>query len=164
MKRFIVSLLVIASLTFAPVAVADSGWSRTLAGTWITTDCATWWEEVDGTYAYDCTEFDNSAMSLRIGEGARPRVEMVDSFASACRKAGLPSRFVGVGYGEFTDPDDVNVTIWVTLTDMRCGSEPFGDEPYQFGLWQARSDNPAFDSLWDDQDGNGWGYTWFRGM
>lgn len=167
MKRLTLGLLILASLTLAPAAVANPSWSRALAGLWITTDCATFWQSVDGTHAYDCERFgDHSAMSLDIGEGARPMVRFVDTYATSCAEAGFPTRFVGIGYGEFTDPDDLAQTMFVTLTSTWCGTEPMGE----FGGIPlagpaVKGDN---DSLWQDSDPNptenhDWGYVWYRG-
>jgi hypothetical protein len=167
MKRLALGLLILASFSLSPAVVARPIWSDGPAGLWISTDCATFWENVNGTHAYDCDRFgDKSAMSLDIAEGARPAVRFVDTYATICADAGLATRFVGIGYGEFTDPDDLAQTMFVTLTGTWCGTVPMGERggiPLSFG----QADNPGDDSLWQDSDPNPtpeheWGYVWYR--
>ena len=143
-------LLLISQLALAPTAVASASSSHGFPGGWTTTDCAAWWE--DGHI--DCGVWgDGSAMTMRIGIGDTPKVSFADSYASSCVNAGSPSvRWVGAGAGFYDD-----IFLWVNLSKTGCGVYQMGN-PVSFQLYH----DPGSDTLWEDEDGDGWGYVWYR--
>jgi len=174
-KRLAISLVIVASLAAAPVALAKPSWSNTrMAGLWITTDCVTAGvPPAPSDHYFDCgmpgpvsgIPGDASAMSLDIASGAVPAVRLVDTYATYCVTNGLPARFVATGYGRFTVPPETEArTMVVTLTDSRCGDESSGLAPIEMGLYLGQAEHPTGDSLWDDDPGNtDWGHLWERG-
>jgi hypothetical protein len=128
------------------------GTAHGFAGDYTATDCATWWEEnPDGSHDIDCSIWgDGSAMRLDIGAGSQPRVEFVDSYATVCANAGLPTTFTAIGSGMFVDAYNLEVVF----REASCGTVPFGDvEP--IGLYGPTP------TLWNDPDGDGWGTVWY---
>jgi hypothetical protein len=131
---------------------ATPGTAYGFAGHYTATDCATWWEEnPDGSHDIDCSIWgDGSAMTLDIAMGAQPRVELVDSYATFCANANLPTTFTAVGSGTFLDANNLEVTF----ADTFCGTVALGEgEP--LGLY-----GPV-PTLWNDPDGDGWGTVWY---
>jgi hypothetical protein len=91
-------------------------------------------------------------MTLDIGMGAQPRVEFVDSYATFCANADLPTTYTAVGSGVFVDANN----LAVTFRDVFCGDVAMGgDVQRQMGLYGP---DPT---LWDDPDGDGWGTVWY---
>jgi len=131
-----------------------AGTAYGFAGHYTATDCATWWEEnPDGSHDINCSIWgDGSAMTLDIGMGAQPRVEFVDSYATFCANANLPTTYTAVGSGVFVDANNLEVTF----SDVFCGDVAMGgDVQRQMGLYGP---DPT---LWDDPDGDGWGTVWY---
>lgn len=140
MKRLAILIMSGALMLLAPTASAASGF----VGQWTTTDCAT---SPDGEIHCEVWG-DGSLMALRIGVGARPRVTFQDFYASGCDAQGSPStHWVGAGRGFYED-----VFLFVELDKTGCA------------IFQLRSDvvfqlyhDPGSDTLWEDEDGDGWG-------
>jgi hypothetical protein len=135
MKRLAISLLVLASLAFAPAAMASPGSATGFTGLWTATD-------VDG-----------SAMMLRIGVGDQPRVTFQDSYASSCDNAGSPStRWVGAGTGSYSE-------IWLSVTFNKTGCGTYQKRsPVELQFYW----DEGTDTLWEDEDGDGVGILWYR--
>lgn len=145
MKRLAILPLIGAMLTFAPATSAAGGF----VGQWTTIDCATSPEGV-----VDCGVWgDGSLMALRIGVGEHPRVTFQDFYASSCDNAGSPAtHFVGAGRGFYED-----IFLFVGLDKTGCGRTHMGAE-VEFQFYH----DPGSDTLWEDEDGDGWGYIWYR--
>ena len=146
MKRLVILPLVGAMLlAFAPVTSAASGFT----GLWTTIDCATSPEGV-----VDCDVWgDGSLMAMRIGVGEHPRVTFQDFYAASCDGAGSPStHFVGAGVGTYDD-----IFLWVDLDKTGCGRTN-AKLDIAFQLYY----DPGSDTIWEDEDGDGWGIIWHR--
>ena len=92
-------------------------------------------------------------MTLQIGIGDYPKVSFADFYASGCVNAGSPSaRWVGVGTGYY---DGGNLVV--DLAKTGCGTYQKG-ATVTFGLYH----DPGSDTLWQDEDGDGWGLVWYR--
>jgi hypothetical protein len=152
MKRIVFGLLVAVALAAPSAAMASPGTANGFTGQYTAIDCATWWQEnPDGSHDVDCSIWgDGSTMTLQIGRGAKPRVELVDYHSTGCIGAGLPRVFKGIGYGAFEDPNN----LAVTLPSTWCGSVRL-DEAASFGLYGPEP------TLWNDPDGDGWGTVWY---
>jgi hypothetical protein len=143
------------AIAFAAVAVAAlaapalaSGPPSGFVGQWRTIDCAATGEGVD------CSIWgDGSAMSMTIGPGDVPAATYQDAYATVCAVNGSSNtRWVGAGYGEY-DGDH----LWLTLTKSGCGTFGMGG----YGGIQLYHD-PGSDTIWEDEDGDGWGLIWYR--
>lgn len=146
--------LSLALLTVAPAAFAAPAAPTGFTGGWATTDCVVWWQEPHDP-APDCG--DRSRMILGIGPGGTPRVTFQDAYAVSCDTAGGPAtHFVGAGRGEyFVVGSDLHIGVGLLKTG--CGHvNQFLDIWLQF-YWDAGSD-----TLWEDEDGDGYGYIWTR--
>jgi hypothetical protein len=128
------------------IATAPTGFE----GTWETIDCAQWWR---GGRPVDCSVWgDSSRLRLTVGLGTEPTVTYEDSSAVCpARPAELP-RFTVSGTGTFTPPH-----LWLTFASTGCPS--FGKNGD--GAVQLYRD-PGSDTLWEDEDGDGWGLIWRR--
>jgi hypothetical protein len=121
------------------------------AGVWTSTDCATWWEETPEGHLVDCDRWgDSSALTLIITSGVSPRVVFLDSYASDCASANLPTRRVGLGTGRYFE-------IWLFVEPLTAWC----------GRWRTAQTvslyhDPGSDTLWEDEDGDGWGLIWDR--
>jgi hypothetical protein len=148
--RRLVAPTVIALLVAFIATPASAAASSAYTGNWISTDCASWWEDAH----LDCQQWgDGSFMTLHIGVGDAPRAVYRDSYASVCANNGSPStRWVAAGSGEYDD-----IFLWLTFTKSGCGT--FGDGGY--GGVQLSTDVGS-DTMWEDEDGDGWGITWYR--
>jgi hypothetical protein len=136
--------IVMSSTVLGAVPPAFSGF----VGTWVSIDCAT-----SGDGGVDCETWgDGSAMSMTIGPGETPLVTFQDSFASVCDRNGSPAtRFVATGVGTYED-----IFLWVDFPRSGCGFVKTG--PVTFQLYH----DPGSDTLWEDEDGDGLGYIWYR--
>ena len=144
MKRLAILLLSAALLLLAPTTSAASGF----VGQWTTTDCAT-----SPQGEIDCDVWgDGSLMAMRIGVGENPRVTFQDFFASSCAAEGPSTHWVGAGRGTYED-----VFLFVNLDKTGCGRTQLGSEVV-FQLYH----DPGSDTLWEDEDGDGWGVIWYR--
>lgn len=158
MKRHAVACLVLAlallALALAPAATAAPPSATGFTGGWTTTDCVVWWEEPHDPAA-DCG--DGSRMYLQIGPGETPRATFQDEYASSCDGAGSPAtRFVGAGRGEYyLSGSDLHLEV--TLHKTGCGVVNQGLGIRLAFYWDAGSD-----TLWEDEDGDGFGYVWHR--
>jgi len=103
------------------------------------------------TGLWKATDFDGSAMLMSIGRGTTPVVGFVDSYATVCATANLPTRMVGAGRGSYG-----GIHLFVEPLRTLCGRFPFGSLNIQ--LYH----DPGSDTLWEDEDGDGIGITWFR--
>jgi hypothetical protein len=92
-------------------------------------------------------------MTLAIGPGDQPSITFQDTFASYCEHNDSPAtRYVAAGYGEYDD-----IFLWVTFHKTGCGS--FG----QGGSTGSQLyHDPGSDTIWEDEDGDDWGYIWYR--
>ena len=100
---------------------------------------------------WKATDFDGSALVMSIGRGTSPLVGLVDSYATACASAHLPTRMVGAGKGSYS-----GIYLFVEPLRTWCGRIPFGSINLQ--LYH----DPGSDTLWEDEDGDGVGITWYR--
>jgi len=105
------------------------------------------------TGVWEATDMDGSALVMIIGRGDAPRVFLVDSYATACANANLPTRLVGVGKGAYSD-----IFLFVEPLRTWCGRFPLGEANLQF------YHDPGSDTLWEDEDGDGAGITWYRAL
>lgn len=145
MKRLVILLMSGVLMLYAPTASAASGF----VGQWTTTDCAT---SPEGEIHCEVWG-DGSLMALRIGVGARPRVTFQDFYASGCDNQGSPStHWVGAGRGVYED-----IFLFVELDKTGCGINQLRSDVV-FQLYH----DPGSDTLWEDEDGDGWGYIWYR--
>jgi len=149
-RKRLIAVAAATALTFAVAAVALAAPSSGFAGVWRSVDCAQWWE--DGHV--DCSVWgDSSQLSLTIGDGTAPRATFQDSYATVCANGGSSAtRWVSAGSGAYED-----VFLWLTFMKSGCGS--FGQGGY--GAAQLYHD-PGSDTLWEDEDGDGWGIVWYR--
>lgn len=131
---------------------ASPGKAYGFAGHYTATDCATWWEEnPDGSHDIDCSVWgDDSAMTLDIGTGVHPSVLFIDTYATFCANANLPTTYTAVGKGAFVDSNNLEVTF----TSVFCGDVAMDVGP-GMGLY-----GPV-PTLWNDPDGDGWGTVWY---
>ncbi len=149
MRRFAIGLMILASLAFAPGVLASPSSTHGFSGNWVTTDCAT---GSDGQI--ECEIWgDSSLMTLAIGRGDSPRVTFQDSYAISCDRAGSPStRWVGAGTGTYFE-----IWLFATFTKTGCGTYQMGSAVELQFYYDSGSD-----TLWEDEDGDGWGYIWYR--
>jgi len=134
----------------ASPVLAGSG-ATGFTGHWTTVDCAQWWED---PHVVNCELWgDGSRLTLAIGPGVTPTVVFQDFFASVCANNGSRStRWIAAGTGEFDE-----AFLWPTYTKSGCGT--FGMGGYG---GDALYHDPGSDTLWEDPDGDGWGYVWHR--
>jgi hypothetical protein len=148
MKRLAIISLVMASLAMAPAANASPSSTHGFAGNWQTTDCA----QFDGDLHCDIWG-DGSHMTLNIGRGDTPRVSFQDSYASSCDNAGSPStRWVGQGKGYYFE-----IWLFAPLSKTGCGTYQAGS-----GVELQFYYDTGSDTLWEDEDGDGYGLIWYR--
>jgi hypothetical protein len=154
MKRLVSGLVLVASLTLPPTAMASPGDANGFTGAYTAIDCATWWQEdPDGSHDVDCSIWgDGSTMTLQIGRGAKPRVIHIDYYSEWCVDTGLPRVFKAIGYGEFEDANN----LAVTLPTASCGSVLL-DVVATFSVYRDAGSR----TLWNDPDGDGWGTVWY---
>jgi len=164
MKRVALALLMLASLAFAPAALASHGAPSGFVGNWTSVDCATYFEEpfevrcLDSGLAYAWG--DGSLQTLHIGHGDAPRVTYRDSYAIICANAESPStRWVGAGTGEYV-VEEYGLALWVNLTKTGCGNYVFADEVVFSLSWCC--EDGSIETLFSDPDGDGWGTLWYR--
>ena len=136
-------------LLAAPAAVASPSSSHGFPGSWETIDCAQ-----DGSGTVDCGVWgDGSRMTLSIAIGDQPKVSFADEYASSCVNAGSRSaRWVGAGTGYYED-----IFLYAELSKTGCGRYQQGAS-VTFQLYH----DPGSDTLWEDEDGDGWGLIWVR--
>ncbi len=150
MKRMAFGVLVIASLTFAPTVMA-AGAPSGFTGLWESVDCAS----LEGAPP-DCSVWgDGSLQTLSIGPGDAPQIVYQDTYASVCANNSFPAtRYIAAGTGEYFE-------IWLFATFHKTGCGAFAmdhaDSIYMQFYWDAGSD-----TLWQDEDGDGYGYIWSR--
>jgi len=121
-----------------------------LEGAWETIDCAQWWQ--DGR-PVDCSRWgDSSHLRMTVGPGTEPAATYEDSSAVCPARPGALPRFTASGTGTFISPH-----LWLTFASTGCPS--FGNEGN--GRVQLYRD-PGSDTLWEDEDGDGWGLIWRR--
>ena len=125
-----------------------------MSGTWTSLDCATFWvERPDGTHLTDCDRWgDSSIQTLRIGRGDMPAVTFEDSDASSCASSSDPPLWLGSGTGKYED-----IYLFVTLDEGACGT----DQPATTLERQLYYDRGS-DAMFEDEDGDGFGYVWRR--
>jgi hypothetical protein len=139
----------LAGLIVAPAALAAPPSASGFVGNWTTTDCAT-----SESGEIHCEVWgDGSTMGLHIGTGDEPRATFVDFYASSCANGGRPNtHWVGAGTGAYED-----IFLFVTLNKTGCGVAQMNSEV----VFQLYHDLGS-DTLWEDEDGDGWGLMWFR--
>lgn len=141
---------------FGPAVSGSHGPPSGFSGNWTSLDCATFWKErPDGTHLVDCELWgDGSTQTLQIGRGDRPRVTFGDSDSSSCANGdSRSSPWVGAGTGEYKV-----VFLFAVLKDAACGGLRAG-----FTVERQLYHDSGSDSLWEDEDGDGFGYIWRRG-
>jgi hypothetical protein len=128
---------------------SQPGSATGFSGVWTSIDCATWWEETPEGHLIDCNRWgDGSALTLIVGKGASPHVLFRDSLESGC--AARPTGRVGLGKGRYFE-------IWLLVEPLteRCGRS-------RLARSMSLYHDPGSDTLWEDEDGDGWGLTWHR--
>jgi hypothetical protein len=142
-------VLAIPVLALSAPALFAAGAPSGFVGGWRTIDCAT-----SGDAGADCAVWgDGSVMTLSISPGEAPHAVFQDTYASVCASNGSQStRWVAVGTGEY----DAEY-LWLTFTKSGCGSFGMGG----YGGVQLYYD-PGSDTIWQDEDGDGWGLIWYR--
>jgi hypothetical protein len=119
------------------------------AGTWVTMNCAQWWQ----ADRIDCSiSGDSSELRLTIGPGEEPIASYADNAAGCSSTSVSPTRFTASGIGRYERP-----FLWLTFSATGCSS--FGRNGD--GRLQLYHD-PGSDTLWEDEDGDGWGLIWRR--
>jgi hypothetical protein len=144
---FVGAIALLVTLVESAVAAPPPAISG-FVGQWVTADCAT---TPDGVV--DCGLWgDGSTMSLTIGTGEYPQVTIRDSFAIGCQVEGNPAtRFTASGVGTY-DGDH----LWVDFSRGGCGR--FRPAVFTIQLYH----DPGSDTLWEDEDGDEFGYIWYR--
>jgi hypothetical protein len=94
---------------------------------------------------WTATDLDGSALTMRIGPGDTPQVTYIDSSSENCDSSSSAT-WVGAGKGEYFE-------IWLFVTFHKPGCDPLELQFY----WDEGSD-----TLWEDEDGDGVGVTWYR--
>jgi len=137
-KLMIVSMIV-AIPFISPQARADQNDSHSVSGF---------------TGFWTATDLDGSSMTMHIGPGVTPRVKLRDSYSN-CASADSPAApWVGFGTGEYFE-----IWLFVNFEKTRCGACGNGDPVTLQFYWDAGSD-----TLWEDEDGDGVGVTWYRAI
>lgn len=99
-------------------------------------------------------DLDGSSLTMHIGRGDAPRVRLRDSYSS-CADSGSPSTpWVGFGTGEYFE-----IWLFVNFEKTHCGASGKGNPLTLQFYW-----DPGSDTLWEDEDGDGVGVTWYRVM
>ena len=96
-------------------------------------------------------DLDGSALTMHIGRGDAPRVQLRDSYSS-CANDGSSSPWIGLGSGEYFE-----IWLFVNFEKTRCGTSGQGAPVTLQFYW-----DPGSDTLWEDEDGDGVGITWYR--
>jgi hypothetical protein len=149
--RSVAAATILASSTLtalaAPTLAIDPATGFT--GRWQSIDCASY----EGAPP-DCSIWgDGSLQTMTIGPGATPAATYQDAFASVCADNGSPStRWVAAGSGEYED-----IFLWLTFHKSGCGAFGMGG----YGGVQLYHD-PGSDTIWEDEDGDGYGWIWYR--
>ena len=151
-----IGLVAVASYAFLRTSLpgiapgAPSAAPTGFQGTWETIDCAQWWQ--DGRPVNCSVWGDSSKLRLTVGPGTEPTATYEDSSAICpARPAELPP-FTAGGTGTFAPPH-----LWLTFASAGCPSFGNGGD----GRVQLYRD-PGSDTLWEDEDGDGWGLIWRR--
>ncbi|TAK01417.1 MAG: hypothetical protein EPO36_05135 [Chloroflexota bacterium] len=154
MKRMLTAGLTAALLLAAVPGFASAGGPPLgFAGVWTAVDCATWWEETPDGHVVDCDVWgDGSTIILAVGRGANPHVFFADTYSSLCADQGLPTSFSGVGRGTY---EQASGMLFIHV-DTTCGSVSQGW--LDIGFYR----DPGSDTLWSDDDGDGWGWALTR--
>lgn len=120
-------------------------------GQWATFECAQWWEE---PHVVDCDRWgDGSTITLGIGRGRTPAAVYQDTYSSWCSLSGSANtRWVATGSGEYEGTD----TLWLNFTRSGCGA--LATDGFTIQLYH----DAGSDTLWEDEDGDGWGLVWHR--
>jgi len=125
-----------------------AGTATGFEGTWSSTDCAQWWTDGGAT---DCARWgDGSTLRLTIGSGERPAATYDD--ASCLASGAAPTAFTALGTGMYERP-----FLWIVFDRRGCDSFGAAGD----GRLQLYRD-PGSDTLWEDEDGDGWGLIWHR--
>jgi hypothetical protein len=134
-KRILIAVTALASLaiSLAQVAQAELTPGSPFTGRWT------------------ATGLDGSNLTMHVGQGDAPRVQFRDSYTD-CAGDGTSSRWTGLGTGEYFE-----VWLFVNFDAVRCGTSASDDRVELQFFW-----DPANDTLWEDEDGDGVGITWFR--
>lgn len=141
-------LVAVAGGFIRPTRLADG-----FGGTWTTTDCAAWWEERPSGHLMDCDRWgDGSSMTLRIESGGRPRMTFRDADSSCASGSGSPPTSLAEGIGVYE-----GIFLSTTFPTDGCRSIGIGKD----GELQLYRDAGS-DTLWADEDGDGWGLIWYR--
>ncbi len=150
----ITSVLIITGLVALVAARTQEGRNPSgYVGAWEAIDCAT-----DPMGTVNCSVWgDGSRRTLHISHGDTPAVLYQDEYSADCDYQGSPStRWVAAGEGEYR-----GLALFVTFFKSGCGrfvemNPPEGGEVRQF-YWDAGSD-----TIWEDSDGDNWGYMFHR--
>ena len=149
MKRVVFGILVATSLMLAPTTLAASPTGTGFVGNWTTTDCAT-----TPLGEIHCEVWgDGSEMGLHVGSGDNPRVLFTDFFAGSCAAEGRGStQWVGAGTGVYED-----IYLFTSFDKTGCGTKQ-QNAAVEMQFYY----DPGSDTLWEDEDGDEWGYIWYR--
>lgn len=132
-------------------APADPASAHGPAGNWTSVDCAQW--EADPA-RMDCSRWgDGSSLTLHIGMGENPQITYEDAYNTYCASKGATSeKWVSAGTGTSS-----NASI---VASLKGGCGTLGDATQQMHLYYEIGN----DTIWQDEDADGWGYHFHRVM
>lgn len=147
------ALIVTGAVLLVPVEPQAETSARGFVGTWEAIDCAYYSE----SGVLDCERWgDGSRMTLQISAGATPAVTYQDEYSSICEEQGSSStRWVAAGKGEY-----LGAALFVTLSKSGCGR--FDATSNETGAPRQLYWDEGSDTVWEDSDGDGYGYLWRR--
>jgi hypothetical protein len=124
--------------------------SEGFGGSWRATNCATHESELPDGHPVDCERWgDGTTLMLWIEPGQGSAVTMTGARVGSCRgRGGVASDPPAPGPGSF---------LLLEFQQADCGGVGLGDDQT---VWLYH--DPGSDTLWLDDDGDGWGLIWHR--
>jgi hypothetical protein len=123
---------------------------KEFGGRWTATNCATYESELPDGHPVDCARWgDSTTLALRIEPGEPSAVTMTGADIRSCRGRGRVA----------SDPPAPAPGLFLLVHFQRpeCGDLGLGPDQT---VWLYH--DPGSDTLWLDDDGDGWGLLWHR--